>query len=249
MDLDYDVTLIAGRREVLLQQMLASFSERVFRHFPIRHVIVNIDPFMGDAAEGDRCEALVRGFFPDATIFRPPEPDFATAVARVWAATTAPRVMHLEDDWVALEDITADRLEPLMADEDVRAVTFMCRNKHTRGLPHQTAKRVTRVREVGRQETLINAFSTSPGVFDGEFVREAARRMQPGLDPERQFSRMTNPEMEAHALPYRCMFMNGTRTRMLIEDIGRAYRDEHGLVRVLENGIALWRQVEVPTPE
>jgi hypothetical protein len=244
---DYDITLIAGRREDLLRQTLASFSDRVFRHFPIRRMIVNIDPFMGDAAEGDRCEALVRGYFPDATVFRPEVPEFATAVARVWAATTAPRVLHLEDDWIALEDITLDRVESLFGG-DVAAVAFLNANKKTRRLRHQTVGRLV-TRADGTVEKIdINAFSTSPGVFEGEFLREAARRMQPGLDPEKQFFLETNLHLEAHALPRRCMFLRGSTQFALIEDIGRQARAEAGLVKRYKDGASVWRQAGAEVP-
>ncbi|MBS3981230.1 MAG: hypothetical protein KGZ77_15760, partial [Rhodobacteraceae bacterium] len=94
---------------------------------------------------------------------------------------------------------------------------------------------------------LVNAFSTSPGVFEGDFLREAARRMQPGLDPEKQFFRQINPELEAHALPRRCMFLRGTTRRELIVDIGREARAAQGLVKLYENGASVWRQAE-PAP-
>lgn len=241
------MTLIAGHREALLARTLDSFARDVFPNFQIRRLIANLDPFMGDAAEGDRCEALIRRHFPEALIFRPEAPDFASAVIRAWSATTAPRVLHLEDDWLALEPIRPDRIEPLF-EPDVGAVTFMCVNKHTRGLYHQTSRRVVKKGRRVVSDTLVNAFSTSPGVFDGDFLREAARRMKPGLDPEKQFFRQTNPEMEAHALPRRCMFLRGTTRRELIVDIGREARAEVGLVKLYENGASVWRKAEAPPP-
>jgi hypothetical protein len=84
-------------------------------------------------------------------------------------------------------------------------------------------------------------------VFEGEFLREAARRMKPGLDPEKQFFRQINPELEAHALPRRCMFLRGTTRRELIVDIGREARAAQGLVKLYENGASVWRQAE-PAP-
>jgi hypothetical protein len=246
--LDHDVTLIAGRREDLLARTLGSFTREVFPNFTLRRVIANIDPFMGDAAEGDRCEALIRSHFPDALIFRPETPDFASAVIRTWSATTAPRVLHLEDDWLALESITPDRTEPLF-EPDVGAVTFISINKHTRGLPHQTSRRVVKEGRKVVQDFLINAFSTSPGVFEGEFLREAARRMKPGLDPEKQFFRQINAELEAHALPKRCMFLRGARKRELIVDIGREARAAQGLVKLYENGASVWRKADAGPPE
>jgi hypothetical protein len=239
--MDYDVTLIAGRREALLTRMLESFARDVFPNFPIRRLIANIDPFMGDAAEGDRCQALITRYFPDALIFRPEVPDFASAVIRIWQATTAPRVLHLENDWLALEPFGPDRIEPMFA-SDVGAVTFMCATKHTRGLLHQTARRV--VKQDGKivEDYLVNAFSTSPGVFDGDFLRAAAGLMKPGLDPEKQFFRQINPELEAHALPRRCLFLRGTVQRSLVADIGREARAAEGLVKSYENGASVWRK-------
>lgn len=243
VSLDYDLTLVAGHRQALLSRTLESFARDVFPNFPIRRVIANIDRFMGDDAEGGRCEALIRRHFPDALIFRPETPDFASAVIRVWAATTAPRVLHLEDDWVALEPFGPDRIEPLF-EPDVGAVTFMCKNKHTRGLPHQTARRIGKKRGKVISDVLVNAFSTSPGVFDGKFLRDAAWRMEPGLDPEKQFYRRTNPFLEEHALPRRCMFLRGTVRRDLVADIGLQARADVGLVKLYENGASVWRRAD-----
>lgn len=243
VSLDYDLTLVAGHRQALLSRTLESFARDVFPNFPIRRVIANIDRFMGDDAEGGRCEALIRRHFPDALIFRPETPDFASAVIRVWAATTAPRVLHLEDDWVALEPFGPDRIEPLF-EPDVGAVTFMCKNKHTRGLPHQTARRIGKKRGKVVSDVLVNAFSTSPGVFDGKFLRDAAWRMEPGLDPEKQFYRRTNPFLEEHALPRRCMFLRGTVRRDLVADIGLQARADVGLVKLYENGASVWRRAD-----
>jgi hypothetical protein len=245
--LDYDVTLIAGHREALLARTLESFTKDVFPNFPIRRLIANIDRFMGDEAEGDRCEALIRRHFPEALIFRPEVPDFASAVQRTWAATTAPRVLHLEDDWIALEPIGPERIEPLF-EPDVGAVTFMAVNKHTRGLYHQTSRRVVKKGRRIVEDKLVNAFSTSPGVFEGEFLREAARRMLPGLDPEKQFYRQINLHLEEHALPWRCMFLRGSTHRELVADIGRQARADVGLVKLYENGASVWRQAE-PAPD
>ena len=246
--MDYDITLIAGHREALLERTLESFARDVFPNFPVRRFIANLDPFMGDRAEGDRCEALIRRHFPDALIFRPETPYFASPVIRAWSATTAPRVLHLEDDWLALEPLGPDRIEPLF-EPDVGAVTFMCLTKHTRGLAYQTSRRVVKQGRRIVEDTLVNAFSTSPGVFEGNFLREAARRMRPGLDPEKQFFRQINPELEAHALPRRCIFLRGTTRRELIVDIGREARAAQGLVKLYENGASVWRQAEPAPPE
>jgi hypothetical protein len=66
--------------------------------------------------------------------------------------------------------------------------------------------------------------------------------MKPGLDPEKQFFRQINPELEAHALPKRCLFLRGTAQRSLVVDIGRDARAAEGLVKFYENGASVWRK-------
>ena len=75
---EIDITLVASRRPELLAVTLDSFAERIFAHFRIRRVVANIDPFLGTDVEGDRCESLILGYFPQAEIVRPPRPSFGS---------------------------------------------------------------------------------------------------------------------------------------------------------------------------
>lgn len=181
----FDLVLIATCRSDLLEQTLAYFGQQAFRHLQFAKVIANIDPYFGTPAEGDRAAALILDRFAHATIFRPETSHFTSAVKRAWQATKSDYVFHLEEDWLALEDITPARYLDLMADPEVMAVSFFCRNKNSKGLPYQTARRFTRDPET-RQivATRVNAFSTSPGVYKGHFLRQAADLMDPRFDPE-----------------------------------------------------------------
>jgi hypothetical protein len=241
-----DLVLICGRRPSLLAQTLASFGQKVFPHFQFANIIANIDPFMGDEAAGDDCADLLRAAFPpdrgQLHLLRPEVAGFAAAVQRAWRATRSDFVFHLEDDWTAREDITAQSFFELMQPEDVQAVTLVCATKHTRGLPHQTSRRITRgPRGEIVEDRLVNAFSTSPGMFKGPFLRAAAEVMNPAFDPEKQFYKRLNPALEALALPYRCMFLRGASERIAIDDIGRDYRDQVGLKKLLIDGQAVWQ--------
>jgi hypothetical protein len=237
-----DLVMICGRRPSLLAQTLASFGEKVFAHFRFAKVIANIDPFMGDDAAGDECAALLRAAFADVQIMRPQTAGFAAAVQRVWRATSAEFVFHLEDDWTAKDPITPQPFFDLMQPDDVQAVTLVCATKHTRGLPHQTSRRITRgPRGYIIEDRLINAFSTSPGMFKGPFLRKAADLLDLRFDPEKQFYKQLNPALEALALPNRCMFLRGTNQREAIVDIGREYRDQVGLAKLLLDGQAIWQ--------
>ncbi len=238
--------MICGRRPSLLAQTLDSFSAKMFTHFRFDTVIANIDPFMGDTAAGDDCAALIRARFPDALVLRPEVAGFAAAVKRAWSATTSDYVFHMEDDWTAREDITPQPFFDLLAPDDVQAVTLVCATKHTRGLPHQTYRRITRgPRGYVIGDQLINAFSTSPGMFKGPFLRAAAALLDPAFDPEKQFYKGLNPALEALALPNRCMFLRGASQREAIDDIGRDYRDQMGLTKAFVDGQAVWQETQI----
>lgn len=243
MDSSIDLVMICGRRPSLLAQTLASFSDLVFCHFTFANVIVNLDPFMGDAEQGDACADMLRTVFPKAQIFRPEAAGFAAAVKRAWQATTSDYVFHMEDDWIALDHISPNAFFDLMQPPDIQAVTLMCATKHTRGLPHQTSRRIARSpRGYILKDTLINAFSTSPGMFKGPFLRAAADLLDVQFDPEKQFFKQLNPALEALALPNRCLFLRGTKQAHLVEDIGRDYRDHLGLKKELIDGQAVWHK-------
>lgn len=238
----FDLVMICGRRPNLLAQTLASFGELVFPHFTFANVIVNLDPFMGDAAAGDACADMLRAAFAQVQILRPEVPGFAAAVKRAWSATKSDFVFHMEDDWIALDHITPAQFAPLMQPADVAAVTLVCTTKHTRGMPHQTSRRIKRgPRGTIIHDELVNAFSTSPGMFKGGFLRAAADLLDPAFDPEKQFYKQLNPALEALALPNRCMFLRGLNQADAVQDIGRDYRDQVGLVKVLVDGQAVWQ--------
>ena len=244
-----DLVMICGRRPSLLAQTLASFGARMFPHFRFANVIANIDPFMGDAAAGDDCAELLRkAFAPSAAqvhIFRPETAGFAAAVQRAWRATQSDFVFHMENDWTARDDITPQPFFDLLTPDDVQAVTLVCATKHTRGLPQQTYRRITRSpRGFILKDELINAFSTSPGMFKGPFLRAAAELLDTRLDPEKQFFKGLNPALEEFALPYRCLFLRGATERDAIDDIGRNYRDQLGLKKLLIDGQAVWEPTQ-----
>ena len=237
----FDLVLIATCRPDLLEQTLASFSQHAFRHLQFANVIANIDPYFGTPADGDRAAALILDRFAHATILRPETPHFTSAVKRAWQATQSDFVFHLEEDWLALEDIAPARYLGLMADPEVMAVSFFCRNKNAKGLPYQTARRFTRDPKTRKDVvTRVNAFSTSPGVYKGPFLRQAADLMDLRYDPESQFFRRLNPALEAIALPRTCMFLRGQTQRDLVLDIGRDWRADRGIEKLTVEGQAVW---------
>ncbi len=237
----FDLVLICGRRPALLERTLASFSQSVFPAFRFAVVIANIDPFCGTATDGRICADLVRARFPDARIFMPDSPGFAAAVIRAWQASESDILLHLEDDWLALEPITPAEVEAELTG-DVTGLTLMCATKNSRNQAFQTARRIMVHADGTAGDVFVNAFSTSPGFLTGAFARKAATLMRPEFDPEKQFFRSLNPALEAFAFRYRCKFAFGKRGPFMIEDIGRDWQRENGIVKTYERrtGRSVW---------
>lgn len=234
-----DLVLICGRRPDLLARTLDSFGEKVFAQFAFQSVIANIDPFCGTTADGDACEALIRARFAEARVFRPDTAGFAAAVIRAWSATRAEVVLHLEDDWLALEPLDPARIEAELQG-DVQALTLMSVTKNTRNQRYQTSRRRITAADGSTEDIFVNAFSTSPGFFTGGFLRQAAALMVPDFDPEKQFFRSLNPALEAFAMQYRCKFLFGRTGPFLVQDIGREWRDAQKIGKWLVKGQSVW---------
>ena len=237
----YDLVLVCGRRPVLLERTLASFCRTVFPAFRFANVLVNIDPFCGTVADGHACADLIRAAFPDAQIFMPDRPGFGAAVIRLWQASESDILLHLEDDWLALEPLTPAEVERDLTG-DVTALTLMCATKNTRNQKFQTARRIVRQPDGTDADQFVSAFSTSPGFFDGAFARQAAALMRPEFDPEKQFFRGLNHALEAFAFRHRCKFLFGKQSPFMIEDIGRDWQRDQGIVKSYDRrtGRSLW---------
>lgn len=237
----FDLVLICGRRPALLERTLASFSQSVFPAFRFANVIANIDPFCGTPADGHICAGLIRAHFPDASVFMPDAPGFGAAVMRVWQASTSDILLHLEDDWLALEPITPAEVEAELTG-DVAGLTLMCATKNTRNQAFQTARRIMVHPDGTSGDVFVNAFSTSPGFLTGDFARKAATLMRPEFDPEKQFFRSLNPTLETFAFQHRCKFAFGKRSPFMIKDIGRDWQRENGIVKSYErrSGRSIW---------
>ena len=240
--MEIDVTLVAGRRPELLERTLDSFARYVFPDFQISRVFANIDPFMGDAEDGEECSRIILKHFPHADISAPREAGFGLAVKNLWLKISAPYALHLEDDWIVLQRITPERVFPLFRNRVGMAAMFqpydLRYRKHRRGgfkirekrIPYTPVKRT------------VPSFTLSPCFVERNFAHEYAELLNPDLDPEGQnFKR--NPELFKHCMRHRNAFIKGEDDPIVVMDIGRSYRAERGVVkRELKHGSCIWIQ-------
>jgi len=234
-----DIALVAGRRPDLLAETLASF-EKLFRHFEIGAVFANIDPVFGDEADHAATRARLLARFPDAEITEPSAPGFGAAVRRVWSATRAGLVFHLEDDWLLNEPLGPDDILPLMTG-DTRSVAPVAVELGWNGRDDfNVRRRKRRILGIPAGRLEFNVFGTSPRFLDGDFARRCAGLMDPSLDPEKQMRPPGNPALIAFQQGFRCRLLPGRTRTDLITDIGRAWREARGIEKIVADGVSTW---------
>ena len=235
-----DITLICGRRPELLSQTLQSFQKMVFQHFRIDRVYVNIDPFGGDEIDHEKCRRIVLEYFPNAVISEPETASFGHAVKVVWSQVNSPFVLHLEDDWLALEPITPNRVFPLFKGRTraVRLVTKELRWNGRDEFRRQTVKVKLLGLTIWRRK--VSCFGTSPAFLSGEFVKQCSAFMISDLDPEKQQRPPHNPPLLDFTSCYECRVLPGIAQPEIIKDIGRKWRDDRGILKTVEKGRSIW---------
>jgi hypothetical protein len=237
-----DICIVSARRPQLLSTTISSFTESIFSNFKIQTVYVNLDSIFGTEDDHKSVVSIIRKQFPTAIIFEPETPGFGAAVKRLWSATTADYVFHLEDDWIALRNVGDEILRPF-GDTRVQQVSFHTadQNWNVREKGHIHATREY-FRPFGIKLPLyrtVPKFTTSPSLLKGSFARSAAALMNPTHDPEKQFYSAVNVELEKLARPFQNFIFSPEGTPV-IKDIGREWREAQGIRKVITNATSTW---------
>jgi len=237
-----DLTVVAGRRPDLLSTTLEGFSSRVFARIGIRDVFVNIDPIFGGKEEYTECVNLLRFYFPDANIFEPEAPGFCAAVRRVWSATSADYIFHLEDDWLPLSNI-GEEVFSKFDEPNVAQVSFHNADRKwniQRKGPIHYMKIYRRIFGI-KIPTLhcFPRFSTAPSILVGPFARRCAALMNEIYDPEKQFYSGLNIDLERFVRPYR-NYIYSADGGYVIQDLGRSWSAKRGIVKCTFEGRSVW---------
>lgn len=234
-----DLCIVATRRPELLIQMLDSFHQRVFPRFDIGKVIANIDPAFGDKSDELAAIDIIKARFPDATIFTPPQQGFASAVARVWAATTTEYVFHTEEDWLAIKD-AGDFTAPFREYPNLaQSLLYMPFHNLRAGLKRRFRNRKLFGYPLPFFRTPVKHISTSPGLYSGEFVRAAAGMMDVRFDPEKQFGGGLNPALAQYAASFDS-YIHSPDGGLVLADLGRDWLAQRGIKKKIVGGAVSW---------
>jgi hypothetical protein len=241
-----EITIVAARRPALLARTLESFQANLFRHFQIAHALINIDPVWGDPNDSDECAAVAKKYFQNATIFTPETAGFTAAVKRVWTATKADLIFHIEDDWLLNEEITPAILDHF-DDSSIAQASLVSKEKNwdraRRGDFHYVKRHsplLGPIKSPWRKK--VTAFTTSPAFTRGDFARRWAALMDEKLDPEKQVYMGINPTLEKFVRPYRNFLYPGKLNEITITDTGREWREAQNIEKKIIAGKAVWNK-------
>jgi hypothetical protein len=241
---EIDVCLVAGRRPDLLARTLESFDRNLFRNFKVLHVFANIDPIFGNDEDHYSCIEVILNFFPDALISTPDCPGFTAAVRRNWSQIIAPVTLHLEDDWLLQRDVKPIDIAAFREDKSLGQICFNHADKRwpvaQKGPYAYGRKRLTFLGiKTPFKSAHMSIFTTSPSFLRGTFARQCAGLMNEKLDPEKQFYSGVNPPLEQYAAGFRSMVI-GDAPDYPIVDIGRDWRNTHGISKKYSNWQPIW---------
>lgn len=239
-----DICLVATRRPDLLRRTLSSFSEKILDHFEVGNFYANIDPAFGDENELRLCKEIIRKRFPHASINTPSSPSFGKAVQLTWSQTTSDAFLHLEDDWIANTEIEPTTIERVFQEREVAQISLNNVHKHwnfkKKGSYHTGRKSIKIFGLNIRHGERFPCFTTSPSFVRGDFGRNASRLIIPELDPEKQFYNDTNLALQRYAANYRNYILQ-MGPEFMITDIGRDWRDQRGISKLIEDGKSVWK--------
>ena len=242
---ELQVCLIATRRPEILEITLESFNRNLFCNFSVKNFFANLDPAFGDLAQHKLTKECIRDYFPNAIINEPKEASFGHAVKWAWGQFNSGLALHLEDDWKLEESVVPQdvysKLKP-----GYSAVTLCGNHKkwYKRRSYLWVGCRRTSFPYLG--VTKVAALGTQPKFICGSFAYALSKLIDPALDPEKQMLPHINPAFSALIQNNKCGFLDaaGSKTYGVLTDLGRVWREQRGIVKVIEHGKSIWIEGE-----
>ena len=235
------VTMPALYRPEVLAATLWSFERGLFRQFPKRTLILNVDPLGVDPSlhreKRDQILRLAHHYFDQVITRFPSQASFPDAVQWLWqqALELDQCFLHLEDDWFLNRSVPAKGILNLLAQPKIASV----RLHRQRNLPKAQASNL----------------SLNPVFFNPVFIQEALENFQLDKDPEKQFvlepliSKLSDwrhflvPALgaqEAYLFASDLAVMPADRGGW-VSDLGVHWRKGQDLQKISEEGISRWR--------
>ena len=203
---------------------MESFFENLFSRIRVRRLYLNIDPLWGTASDDMEVERVCRAYLSDIVVRRPEKASFGGAVKWLWAQPETEWFLHLEDDWLLLRPIDPRRLLREMETPNVVQISLSRMN-----------------RKAWKKGVWLDLFTTSPSFLRSSFSKLVSSLQNPELDPEKQMSGGSNPELVAAIREKFRHRLHGSRfSRRYIADIGRNWREARKIEKKIIDGRSVW---------
>lgn len=225
-----DVTMTACKRPKLLEKTLSSF----FRNFiglaaQDLRLIINIDPVGIDIA-ANVCIRICEKYFNNIIFRSPNRPSFPKAFQWVWQQVEAPLVLHLEDDWEMVNEVSLGNMLDILNKHDdlmilrlaaFKSVTCTMKNWN-KFYPWNGEFFECPLDQIGGL-----GFCGHPSLIKKKFITYVAPRLDPGRNPEKQI-KGRNGDIGKFLLKYRYGVYAKQNSPAAIQDIGRRWMIENG---------------------
>ena len=183
-----DITMPAVIRPKLLAGTLKTIVENVVDDMDRFRLIINVDP-IGEKVKPQKVVSVAKKFFPNVLFNIPKKPSFPDAVRWLWGKSTAPFVLHWEDDIDILRKIDInDMIRIMLMHKEISSLRLY---KHK--TPKKKSMHTFSCKWVYNEEGFYVAldwkkqFGLNPILIRRAFIDEAVKRMVSHTNPEKQF--------------------------------------------------------------
>ncbi len=183
-----DITMTAVIRPGILGDTLKTIVENVVDDIDRFRLIINIDP-IGAKIKPAKVIKTARRYFPNLIYNIPNVPSFPKAVKWTWSKTTAPFVLHWEDDIDILRKIDINNMIEIL--NKYKELSSLRLFKHP--TPKARVMKTFSCRWKYNKDGFYIAsdwrkqFGLNPILIKQEFVSEAVPLLRDNINPEKQF--------------------------------------------------------------
>jgi hypothetical protein len=218
-------TTTATVRPELIEATYSNFSQNL-KGINLKQceLIINVDPIPADSLfQKPKIIEIAQKYFGTVTYNFPETPNFPMALRWVWSNTKTQYVFNLEDDWRLSTRVEVPQLIQML--EQSPGAIGVSLNAYL------FASNPYRIR-------------LSPGLFRGDWVREAAQHIQPSRCPEKQLRTRIPVELVKPMLNFP-EYKVSKLGKIIVFDTGREWRERRGLIKNNQNdnvGFTTWKK-------
>jgi len=183
-----DITMTAVIRPTILGETLKKIVDNVVDDIDRFRLIINVDP-IGEKIKPAKVIKTAQKYFPNIIYNVPKTPSFPKAVKWIWSQTTAPFVLHWEDDVDILRKINVKDMIKILNKYPKLSSLRLYKHATPKAKNIKTFACYWRYNEDGfyKASDWKKQFGLNPILIKQAFVSEAVTKLRDDINPEKQF--------------------------------------------------------------